>query len=335
MPRTRVILLLSIFVLLTIGGVKLAAGYAEIDLSRIFSIINFSWHHIAWAIAFNLGIYLFDTIRYYLLAKAIDENLSFKLCFQAVIANLFFAWITPGSALGAPAAAYVLHEKGIKLSHAITISFGRSSSLMITSTIIAVSIIFSGIELPFPKNNLMNAIYGVVGLLTLILIIVIFLSLTNYKKFIKINPNSSFLNKFKSGLVSVLDRISYLITHAKYLIIPIIISSFLFNFCFVALLMVFSIEFGSSQTDSLLMPLLYMTYSLFLPTPGGSGLAEVTAESFFKSPILPEQAIAMVIISRIFTYALQIIIGVIYFFFILKFKQINFLQEKVHGTAHN
>ena len=90
----------------------------------------------------------------------------------------------------------------------------------------------------------------------------------------------------------------------------------MFNFCFVGLLIVFSLDFSSSSQDALLMPLLYMTYSLFLPTPGGSGLAEVTAENFFKAPISPEQALAMVIIARIFTYALQISFGVIYFFVI-------------------
>lgn len=334
MARTRVILLLLLFIFLTLGGIKLAAEYSEIDISKIFSQVHFTPAHLFWALLFNMGVYFFDTARYYLLAKSMDENLSWSLCFQAVIANLFFAWITPGSALGAPAAAYVLNEKGVKLSHAITISFGRSSTLMLTATCVALSIIFSGVELPFPKNALMTTVYSIVGLLTFILFFFIFFSLINYKEILGKISKFHFLKGFISGAISALDRINYLITHAKLLLIPILISSFLFHVCFVGLLMVFSFEFGASNTDAILMPLLYMTYSLFLPTPGGSGLAEVTAESFFKVPITIEQALAMVIISRLFTYLVQIIIGVIYFFFVLNFKKIIFLKEKDNESTN-
>ena len=327
MEKSRVISLLLLFILLSFGGIQLAAKYADLDLYSIFSLLNFGWKHIFWIIFFNIGIYFFDSFRYYLLSIAINQKLTFKLCFEAVIANLFFAWITPGSALGAPAAAYVLNKKGVKLSHAITISFGRSTSLMMTSTLIAVLIIYSGIKLPFPDNAMMDAVYGVVTILSLFTFFMFGFSFCNYKKILSTSEKKSFQNKFKHGLISILDRINFLLKNGKKLIIPILISSFMFNLCFVGVLIVFSLDFLSPVEDAFLMPLLYMTYSLFLPTPGGSGLAEVTAESFFKSPIMPEQALAMVIIARLFTYALQISFGVIYFFIILKFKKIEFLKE--------
>jgi glycosyltransferase 2 family protein len=330
MPRNRVILLLFLFTLLTTGGIQIASKYADLDLREVFSQVHFGWHHVIWIIVLNIGVYLFDSARYYFLSIAVNQKLSFKLCFEAVIANLFFAWITPGSALGAPAAAYILNKKGVKLSHAITISFGRSTSLMFTATIIAVSIIFSGVELPFPQNSLMNAIYGIVTLLSLITFFLFGFSLINYPKYIKVSSEPTRMNKIKKGLISILDRISYLLKNAKLLIIPIGLSSLMFQLCFIGLLIVFSLEFNATKQDAILMPLLYMTYSLFLPTPGGSGLAEVTAESFFKLPISSEQALAMVIIARIFTYAVQISIGVIYFFFILKFKKIEFLKESTN-----
>lgn len=309
--------------IITIIGIKFAASFADLDLGTILVTLNFSWSHLIIIMCFNLLIYCFESLRYYFLGLAFGKKLSPKVCLEAVTATLLFAWLTPGSALGAPAGAFILHKRKIETPKAIAIAMGRSGSLTLTTISIAAIILFSGIPLPFNDGPLLNMIYLVTALFLITLIAQIGMCFTPYKTYLKSE------NKIIKGFVGLLDNLSYLIKNAKLLLIPVMICSFMVNFLFASPLIFYSFQFEVESIKAFAYPLLYFSYSMFLPTPGGSALAEVSASKFFTSPIDPAEALAMVIISRLFTYIIQIIFGVIYLFYFLGLKNITILQKKL------
>jgi uncharacterized protein (TIRG00374 family) len=322
LKKSKVFLLLALFVVITLVGIKFAANFSDLELSQTLATLNFTWTHFFIILGFNVFIYFFESLRYYFLGLAFGEKLPIKTCLEAVTATLLFAWLTPGSALGAPAGAYILHKRKIETPRAIAIAMGRSGSLTFTTITIAVLIIFSGIELPFEQGILLNLIYLVTALFFITLLAQIIMCFTPYREYLKSD------HKIIKGFVGLLDNLSYLIKNAKLLLIPVMFCSFMVNFLFACPLIFYSLHFNVESITAFAYPLLYFSYSMFLPTPGGSALAEVSAAKFFTAPITPSQALAMVIISRLFTYIFQIIIGVVYLFYVLGLDHISLIKKE-------
>ena len=78
-------------------------------------------------------------IRYRVFGRAVGERVSWRAALDATVANFFFSWITPGAALGAPAAIVMLGRRGVSWDAAALIAFGKS----LTGTALLILLAFA------------------------------------------------------------------------------------------------------------------------------------------------------------------------------------------------
>ncbi|MEZ4471672.1 MAG: lysylphosphatidylglycerol synthase domain-containing protein [bacterium] len=100
-----------------------------------------------------VAIYGLDAWRYRVLGSAAGVALAWPAALEASVANFFFSWLTPGSALGAPAAIFTLHRRGVPLAAAGLIAFGKSA----TGTLVLLGLAFAALALglgPAPTDAL-------------------------------------------------------------------------------------------------------------------------------------------------------------------------------------
>ncbi len=255
---------------------------------------------------------MIDALRVILIGKAINERVSLVVALKMVAANFFFAWISPGQFLGAPAAAYSLNKNGISSESSITIASGRSISIVITSISTAIIILYSGIAPIGLNENLLLYLKGFFSLVVVSLLLLITLVVFRLERYL---PKVLHKNKYIGICIRAIGKASLFYKSGKKYILPISILSLLFNITFVGILIYFSFKYNVDLSKAIAMPVLYLTSLLLAPTPGGAGVAEATAVAFFPAPFNPSQAIMAVLVFRSFTFIFQLMIGFSFLFF--------------------
>ena len=57
---------------------------------------------------------------------------------------------------------------------------------------------------------------------------------------------------------------------------------------------------------------MHQCFTYVLPTPGGAGISEGTAEAFFGTVLSPQDAVVVVLAFRTLTFYLHIALGLVY-----------------------
>ena len=327
----KLILLFLVFLLLTIAGIWFALRTYNISLEQFkeLSKIPYSVWTILALIPF--AIYITDVIRFRIFAKAFGTPLRTKTAFDAVIANLFFAWITPGAAMGMPAAAYILKRDGIAWESAVTVSFAKSMTGISLVLLTSLIFIFLGFG-PNLENIYLTSLISVFLSITLIFIVFPVLCrlfnshiLTSIDSVLSAYENektifSRVLTNLLQGFKKVIVRINFLFTSPLKMHINILLIHIIYFALFISPAVILCLYFGNNLFQSTIHSLIYATFSFVAPTPGGSGLAEATGNIFFSNILTAKNATITVLVFRFFTFYFQIFFGLIY---LILFKNIK------------
>jgi len=334
---------LSLFFLLTIfawlliiplsyhseGSLKNRFIFGITDLFNNISSINIYFLFIAIILIF---LQLFFSIkRIQFIAKAQNIKLSFRNAFHFTIGGLFLAAITPMQSGGIPFQTYILKRSGSNLAKSLAIiSFrGILSGLFL---VIMMPVIFFKIGDIFKDNRILGGLSKyLIVLYSLIIIFTFFSTIKNrmtHRFFLRLSlciKNSKIkkitqkiINKFFFGIRDFLKSYKIFFTSGiKYTFLAIFTALLEMSIFFsIPPILALGLKSDSSITGVFITGII-LTYLLaFTPTPGASGVAEVSGMSF--SLIWSGPTTALIFLWRFVTSYIPALLGGIDLLFFIK-----------------
>jgi len=291
-----------------------------------------------------LGLVFFDWWiggwRNTIFVRKVIPGASQRICFDANLANIFMGAVTPSQTGGGPMHLYMLYRKGVQLTHGIALSvinFISSIIFFITS---------SGLALWYLKGTEINS-----TLFTLIKSgYTIFSSLFLFILFGMIAPQilSRVISKFGGTIAGLFkkrkekilnavttvneklfeynDTIKLFLKENPILFPYSLVITFImyFNKFFVAYMIVRGLGYDGDFWSIISVQAITFFLLYFAPTPGGSGVAELSIATLM-TPFIPAVGItSFTILHRSFLLILPAIVGA---FIVLKELKRHSLEE--------
>lgn len=281
------------------------------------------------AVLLGMGaiIYIADAIRFIIFSNLFYHKISFNKALNCVFANFFFSWLTPGASMGAPASAYIMHLDGLNLTKAMSICLFKG----ITGICSFIALAF-GISYFYP--SLFSHTPGFLILLNSTFFLYLMFVAPPLVLFLFKNKLNELYNKpikfkFVVKIIEVAKMISELKIRGIFPLIVAFISHFVFLFLFLLPGIWIYLKFDPNLHSAFVKNFLFFVFSVVSPTPGGIGLSEASSLYFYKDPIGVHAAILVAMAFRLFTFYLQIIIGIVYLYFTHQKKLINYVTAKL------
>jgi len=297
MDRKKILLGIKIFVaisLVTQLGIFFYTSYANggISLDISFRRMNFFMLGIAFFLSWFEG--LIYGVRIYYLMRVINPRITIFTSIKAAYANIFMGAVTPSQTGGGVAQIYFISRDKIPFSQA---SAGSIISFVCTLLFLIIALIstslFHSPTMGYSLQLMMKSASVAVGTTALIFILCLlfthsinnlkFSLFTRLKKRGVIKDTNgkieNFLKKFAEGLVSCRESILLMYKRGKIAMF----SGFFFTCLFFAVRLIIPyfliIGLGCSVNvvEVMYIQLFVILVSYFSPTPGASGMAEVSS----------------------------------------------------------
>ena len=286
-------------------------------LNPIFLFLAFLLHVISLA---------FWGLRIQIMTRNLGYNVSFRYCFNLILANLFVGAITPAQAGGEPVRIHQLYRAGVPI--------GDSTAIVITERLFdaivlgitgAVVIVLLGSQVASPTSSTMIALY--ISWVLMIVAIALFLyairSPITLKKVAKKFLGWSLRKwdvKRLDALLGRIDRevdnfhvsLSHFVQKGKGGIIgwPIVFTAlFWFSEFFTASLILMGLGQPPYVIQSFVAQIIIAIIMMIPLTPGGSGIAELSATSLYGLFIPASIVGIFVVLWRVIFYYFHLIIG--------------------------
>ncbi|MFP5490232.1 MAG: YbhN family protein [Bacteriovoracia bacterium] len=345
MSKFKFILSFIFFIALTACGIFAAAMQTEQKNFSFDLIASLPWTVVSALIISSICIYLVDILRFFIFSHMIGVRLQFLHALEAAIVNLFFGWVTPGAAMGAPAAVYTLGKRGIPWDASLIICFGKS--LTGFGTILLLAFVMIAMGLGPQIDNIF--IYGILWSASFIAFFFIalpivgsFYSASTHRSLDRIeqklfskNPKIKLrANKIFKVLKDMIERLRLLHNQRKFLFLIALVSQLLYFAAFIAPAVIVCHYFGGEISKAIPHSLIYTALAYSAPTPGGAGISEASSVIFFNT-IVPAMSAAYVgVIFRGFTFYFQILMGILYFLFFGGGSAILNSKNALAGKSH-
>lgn len=288
-----------------------------------------------------VAIYLSEIWRYRCYAAALGIELSPLAAFEASVANFFFAWITPGAALGAPASIYMLSKRGVSWESGALISFGKSMTGAALLLLVAFSLMLTGYgpELTTP----LRLLFLWSGLSILIILAGPFLGA------LWPEPSLAFAERCERRLLSLVgafegpweawirgSRRSFEQAVRRLLVFrqsgwrhwPHLLgaqAAYFLSFAGIAVILC-QARGGDALFDAWALSIIFLAFTYVAPTPGGAGLSEAAAGTFFGALLSPSNSLWVVVFFRSLTLYGQIVFGFLYLLWVGGIREIVLKQ---------
>lgn len=325
MKQLKLFVYLCVFLSLTIIGVFWAIRYYQLDAQLLNSFHQLNNKTLLLLLLLYLLLYVTDIWRYQVLGKALGQRIRFLTGLEVSIANDFFSWITPGAAMGAPAAIYVLGKKGMAWDVASIVCFGKS--MIGSGVLILAALLFLLFDLgPSMPGELIALLIWGFSIVILIILVPLLAAMRLQQSLLLIASFESRLDQVRPSLAVVAEiskrllnlfrqsvqRLAKLESTPRW-IVAISLIHIPYLLIFAAMLVVLLGEYaGSFSWHSVYGAIEYIAFTYVAPTPGAAGLSEALAAGFFSQLVTPAQALAAVLLFRACTIYLHIVIGLIY-----------------------
>ncbi|MDD1675378.1 MAG: flippase-like domain-containing protein, partial [Methanomicrobiales archaeon] len=259
------------------------------QLNPVFLVLAFLLHVVSLS---------FWALRIQVMTKYLGYAVPFRYCFNLILANLFVGAITPAQAGGEPVRIHQLYRAGVPV--------GDSTAIVITERLFdaivlgitgAVVIVLLGSLIASPTSTTMIALY--ISWILMVLAIVIFLyairSPATLKRIMKKLSGWFFRKWDVKRLETLLARIDHEVdnfhvslTHfmkqgkAGFLGWPIVYTAlFWFSEFFTASLILMGLGQPPHVIQSFVAQIIIAIIMMIPLTPGGSGIAELSAASLY------------------------------------------------------
>jgi uncharacterized protein (TIRG00374 family) len=296
--------------------------FRETDLTNLIKRINFFYLFLLSLLL--IGVWFFNTLKFYMIVKFSGGKVSFKKSFEIVLASVFGSNITPFYSGGIPTQVYFLSK--------FAESIGRATAISVLYMILTLLIylVFSVILLVTPHgfiSGLRNDFFTSLAVFVFVLSSFAFFFMRfPYKAKRIIEKISNFFSKGKfdpSNLEKSIDEFSkglkLFFAQKKIYSLIIILIAFTSQFLYL-LLTPFSFKalgLNFPVREILLTQIAVQFTASIGATPGGIGIMDAAFAAFFK-PYAPHHVAQLTFLYRFFSFYLPTLIGGLYFYKLLR-----------------
>ena len=269
-----------------------------------------------------------DALRFCSLARAADERISFRLGVRLTFLNYFGSAITPMQSGGGPFQVYVLYKNSVPIGKGVAITLTRTLlTLFILGFVVPVAIVTTPEFLA--GHHLMQGVFSYVVLFVLLTWGLVVLSLVRPQTVKRLGTTLILFLK-RMGFVKpravlrTVRRLNHEIdnysenfrlffsTGRRYFVFALLCSFVHLLLLFSVLpLLIWSVSLPVHYAQAIMAQSLFLFVLYFVPTPGGSGVAEGGGAILFRLLVPWNMAGVMAIGWRFFTEYLAIGLGAI------------------------
>jgi uncharacterized protein (TIRG00374 family) len=286
------------------------------QLNPVFLFLAFVLHIISLA---------FWALRIQFMSKNLGYNVPFRYCFNLILANLFVGAITPAQAGGEPVRVHQLYRAGVPVgdSTAIVITERLFDAIILGLTGAIVIVLLGSFFSPSSSALIALYISWILMVGAIILFLIAIRSPNTLKRIVK-RLSSWVLRKWDvkklEALLGRVDRevdnfhesLSHFMKQGKGGILgwPIIFTAlFWFSEFFTASLILMGLGQPPYVVQSFVAQIIIAIIMMIPLTPGGSGIAEVSATSLYGLFVPAAIVGIFVVLWRVVFYYFHLIIG--------------------------
>lgn len=268
--------------------------------------------------------WLLGALRLYIFIPPVSSKVKFYDCFRANLANMFLGAVTPSQTGGGPAHLYILYRAGCPLSAGIAFAFINFLSVVVA--LFGSTLLISWLNPPFlgSKINLLIKSSMILiflwGLSTAFALIFPSLALLVWEKMLSSLRHFSKIKSFLNYLQDFLKNYStyanfYIRKRPQLLLMSILITLFLYlNKFLIAYVILALLGINANLLNVLSIQALLFLITYVSPSPGASGIAEISA-GYLMSKIIPVSYLSFfTFFWRCFTVYFAIPLGAFYLF---------------------
>lgn len=256
----------------------------------------------------------------YVIARGMGEKIGLGHCFQIYLATCFMSHVTPFNAGGTPLQIYLLHKKGLSIGKATaitTIDLGLHSIvyLMILIGTISLNVGFLKKAGIFNQELLWKTWIIISSLITIGIVLYLIFRFSWAKKIGIIMKKKGLLTRLREEF-SLFKEGSLLLVQRNWLgMLKAVLASVIHWFFYLLLAPIIllamdkQIEFFSLMYSQLI----FNVAQTLIPTPGGSGGAEVLLSYLFRGIIGAQGLGLFVLFWRIYTFYSSLLVGGFFF----------------------
>jgi uncharacterized protein (TIRG00374 family) len=266
----------------------------------------------------GLRIYLFFT-------KEILKKVSLLDCAKANLANIFVASVTPSNTGGGPGQLYILNRRGVPLSGAISVSVINFFSSMVFFLLGFILVFFFTQEGIFAKGLTYLVRYTFLTFFMILLLTAFLLIKPESLKFLfrisaKIvgllwkkdkEKQKRLLEKFEDQVVQLRFYIRHFFQKEKLILfVSFLITIVIYcNKYFIAYVIIKGLGLNVNFLQVMYLQIIQFFILYFSPTPGASGIAEVSSVSLMSTIIPTGYLPIFAILWRFFTNYVGVTFG--------------------------
>jgi uncharacterized protein (TIRG00374 family) len=316
-----------LFAILTISALTilfLKTGTTE----TLRAFRHFDLRYVALVICLSFLDMWLGSLRNHIFVRKIKPGISFWVSFRANLANIFLGAITPSQSGGGPAQLFVYHRAGITVGQSLAVSILNYLSTLIyfVATAGAAFVLLRDMLTSLLMKGLV-AFCFVVFLVQLSLLIFLILKpsmfislLSRFSAWLerKIPKISGKINRTTVHVIKEIEAYQatcmlFFRKHKLTIALSPVITVILYTNKFIlAYVIMLALGVGGSFVHVLAIQAIILFVLYFSPSPGGSGIAEISIAALM-SYLMPEGILGVfVLLQRFFLLYVPAIIGAVF-----------------------
>ena len=314
---------LRIFFVLTVIGLSFVL-YRSSFTASFDHLRAFQWHFLLLAAAMMVFDWIAAGARIYVFASKLQPGISYRGCVRAALANIFLGGVTPSQTGGGPGQIYVLYKEGMPVFDATVVSFLGGflcTALFLPSCGIAVTLLFDPANVDFRLQYLVKGTSIALGLIVLLAVVGLFdprALQRGARRFIGLFPplRRWFERRgYVDVVMDVIDRyhhmMKYFLARGKMTFVVgfILTAMIYFNKFMIAWVVLRGLGVAVEFWEVIYSQIVLILIFYFAPSPGASGVAEVSTAEVMKGIVPAGYGGAFVLLWRLFTLFLSVAVG--------------------------
>jgi uncharacterized protein (TIRG00374 family) len=314
---------LRIFLVLTLIGLVFVI-YRSSFAASLRHLAAFRWQYLVLL----TGMMVFDWIaggtRIYLFASKLQPGISYRGCVRACLSNIFLGGVTPSQTGGGVGQIYVLYKEGMPAFDAAVVSFLGGflcSALFLPACGIAVTLLFDPMKVDFRLQYLVKGTSIALGLIVALAVIGLVDPAAMQRGMRRLigwfPPLRKWLERRGAveGLMNLVERyhhmMKYFLARGKLRFAAgfVLTAMVYFNKFIIAWVVLRGLGVVASFWEVIYAQIVLILIFYFAPSPGASGVAEVTTAEVMKNIIPAGYGGAFVLLWRMFTLLIGVAVG--------------------------
>lgn len=270
--------------------------------------------------------FLMSGTRIHLFAKKVKPDISYWASVRSCFVNVFVGGVTPSQTGGGPAQIWVMYREGLSLIDSTVVCF--VGGFLGTAFVLMLCAMFFGIFYRVEGAAMGLKVFSTVSLLLFSLVVVlVLLSLLSPNRFKRlVRSTADRLPRLRRALekrgwlervYDTVDRYHELMKgfivrrRIRFGFVVLLSACIYFNKFAIAWVVLQGLGLEAAFWDVMYMQVVLMLIFYFSPTPGASGLAEVSTAAVMSSVVPTSYQAVFIVLWRFFTLVAGMLVGAV------------------------